>query len=83
MQRAKYVRNYAGKGLSTLEDSELFKGPGGATSTSPIHHGAADRGVQRVGQQTEMTDSHKMQLQKIRERDQLIVGHLSFISLCG
>eukprot|EP01035_Chromulina_nebulosa_P019369 gene19369-25236_t len=72
IQRAGYVKGYQAIVHSTMEDSELFK-PKEFTSTDDPNNtvngtNPLSRGVgPRRGE--ELTDDHRLQLQKIKERD--------------
>lgn len=64
LQRSAYVKGYTGMKMATMAESEMFKGKPGTSS------GAAASSSARA----ELTDSHRLALRQIKERDAQIVS---------
>jgi hypothetical protein len=96
VQRAGFVKGYQTTTLVTMAESDMFRGGGGAaggkgngsallggglgaTTTGAAHGVSGSRNM-------EMTDQHRLGLQRLKERDQQIVSEtklrLKYVSIC-
>ena len=73
IQRSGYIKGYQAIAMPTMENSGMFRNKDDIEAVKGDSH--VNSGVVSGNRNVEMTDQHRAQLQKIKERDVVIVSY--------